>query len=155
MKILQKQGGIMNSQKTLFGILCIVLIFGFVFLSCNANPDDSDGDPSPFIGTWYCSQYSGVTLSCEETTWLITIGSGTQTQEKGTYTYNGNNVTFTITHVKDVNTGDWVDQIPNPLPDPNYYGVYGITSLPQTFTGIKTGNQIDTTTGGGMIFIKQ
>jgi hypothetical protein len=137
-------------------LLGIVFILCLVLFGCDpGNGTNGNDDPSPFIGTWYSSQYSGVTLSCEETTWLITIGSGTQIQEKGTYIYNSNNATFTITHVKDVNNGEWINDIPQPLPDPNPYGVYGITSLPQTFTGIKTGDQIDTTTGGGMVFIKQ
>jgi len=100
---------------------------------------------SPFTGTWFSSVGSGVTLVCESSTWVITIGGDPASNAgmKGGYTISGDTATFTITHVKDL-SGNWVTEVPT-----GHEAMYGVTSLPDTFTGTILGTQLVTTTGAG------
>jgi len=99
---------------------------------------------NPFIGTWFSSVGSGVTLVCESSTWNITIAPPeANAGMKGGYTISGSTATFTITHVNDL-SGNWVTVVPA-----GTESMYGITSLPQTFTGTISGTQLVTTSGAG------
>jgi hypothetical protein len=96
----------------------------------------------PFVGTWSAFvQDATIILDCDNANWIITF-SYLDIQEKGTYLLPANGSgAFTITHVKNTSTGDWVTEIPQDL-DPNPYGVYGITTLPFYFDVIITNDQL-------------
>jgi len=130
----------------------IVLVIGFLFIGCDNGsgtmyiPSKNSG---PFAGSWYSPEGSGVTLVCKNSTWEIIIGPpADKCGMKGSYTFADNSATFTITHVKDI-SGNWVTEFP--ADDGGYEPsvVYGMTSLPQTFTGTLSGSQLNTTSGAG------
>ena len=104
---------------------------------------------NPFVKSWYSTIGSGVTLICEYSTWEIVIGTSVdKCGIKGNYIFSESNATFTMTHVKDI-SGNWTDQFPADTETYKPSIVYGITSLPQTFTGEISGSQLITTTGAG------
>jgi hypothetical protein len=107
---------------------------------------NSNADPNPILGNWTASIPIQLLLECEESTWILTFNDNQNIQMRGTYSppVNGSSP-FAITDVKNTTTGAWVNQIPNPLPDPNIYGVYGIDHLPGAFNGSVSENQLTIT----------
>ena len=100
---------------------------------------------NPFMGSWFSTVGSGVTLICEYSTWEIKIDSFGM---KGNYVFSDIPAPFTITHIKDINF-NWTDQVPADTEAFKPSEFYGLTSLPQTFTGIVSGTQLITTSGAG------
>jgi hypothetical protein len=125
---------------TLLLVTLMAFSVGMVLINCDP---DGETPANPLLGNWTALTPIQLLLECEESTWILTFADNQNIQMRGTYLQpvNGSS-SFSITDVKNTTTGDWVDQIPDPLPNPNIYGVYGVDHLPGAFNGTVSGNQL-------------
>jgi len=82
-------------MKKFFATNMSVLLLALVLVGCSGGDDSSDNSSgNPYVGTWRgVSNNVTITFTIRVSDWTM-VGSDGQ-RRAGTYTYNGNNATFT------------------------------------------------------------
>jgi len=82
-------------KKTVFfGLLVILLVFGF--LGCDTN-GNNNGNDNPFLGTWIQDGSGGaVKVVVNDSAWVASDNN--ITYNSGTYNYTGTTGIFTVTY---------------------------------------------------------
>ena len=97
----------MNMKRNVFwlGMLAMVLTFGMTAVGCGEDPADDNGGnggggTDPLAGTWVAiEEVSKIELKIVAANGSFETLMDGKVSYKGTYTYAGNNVTSTLTHV--------------------------------------------------------
>jgi len=94
----------MNSHlKILVSLIAGVLFCGILMTSCKKDSNNSDDNPGNddnlFIGTWYSTEYEGVTAEFTASKWKMKENGSLF--YGGTYTFNGKTATLKVTESDD------------------------------------------------------
>ena len=84
-------------KTAMFGLLAMVLAFGFIGMGCPTNDDGGDGYSGNFAGKWEESLTKTYTLEFKSNNDLIVI-SGGQSQKAGTFEIDGDDTVATMTY---------------------------------------------------------
>ena len=143
-------------MKKIKGIMVIALALALALAlattACDNDPDPdppSTGGTDPFAGTWEESE-TGTKIVAANGSFESSMNG--KVLSKGTYTYAGNNVTATLTHVNPGRFGQGDDQLYTWADLPQKYKDNPEYNLSQTFPMTVTGN---TLSWSGVTFTKQ
>jgi hypothetical protein len=103
----------MKKNRFIVGIASLVLVFGLIVIGCDNGTTDEE--PNPFIGMWERTfrqtgnnGTSTGQYTITKTDWTFLYNGENDT--KGTYTYEGNVITFLETHEWEDNTWELLDK---------------------------------------------